>query len=219
MTSRNDHATQIPVIRYPHKEACGYCGTIHEISSLPAPGEIDECARCHLRLEHRKEFEIRRAKAHDWAGWGLALLLPALFLTMMKTVEPLTGRTTHSGLVIGVAALWTHGDRLLALLIGGFSGVFPTLKLCGMWWITREEFSLAPHGRFVHWMVEKTEKLGMVEPFLIALMLVVFKLSAVMQLTVEIGMYCFVAMVVCNFMATYYFDARAFRDPSQYTRS
>ena len=220
MTSASTHARGVEIqIAYPYQEACGYCGTIHEVSSPPGKCESDECARCHLHLEEREDLEEKRAKAHDWAGWGLALLLPALFLTMMKTVEPLTGRVTHAGLVVGVAILWEHGDRLLALLIGGLSGLFPVLKLCGMWWITREKFVHGPHGRFVHWMVEKTEKLGMVEPFVIALMLVVFKLSALMELTVEAGLYCFVAMVVCNFIATFYFDSRVFRDPAQYTRS
>lgn len=138
-----------------------------------------------------------------WLGVGLglsALLLLLGWLLPVMTVETFfvfDDRVTIAGALF---TLLQEGERLLFGIVFLFTVIFPVAKLTLAYlaWhrLSRQRGSL---GDTVGW-IEQLGKWSMLDVFVVALLVVVLKLSIFSDVTVEAGLYIFAAAVVCSML-------------------
>lgn len=186
--------------------ACEFCGRVHVPPPL-APGQSANCARCGSM--------IARA-SHSPVEGTLALALAAAILLVMANVLTflhfsLEGQSQQNTIATGVVALWSHGQPLLAALIGFTTILAPALRLLGLLyvlfplWLGRVPPGVAPALRFQAGLVSW----AMLDVYMLALLVALVKLSQMATVTLEMGAYCFVALFVVLTLVNASYDGEA----------
>jgi len=143
------------------------------------------------------------------------LLLVALVLlgyglqAPILTLEQFYIFSNTVSLLSAVEQLWQQQEIGLFLLIGGFSVVFPVLKIMMLliiWNLSSTDGRW--HQRFLGWL-EEYSKWSMLDVFVVALLIVSVKLGAVLEATVEEGIYAFAASVVLTMVVSTWVGRRA----------
>jgi paraquat-inducible protein A len=145
------------------------------------------------------------ALAASAAGWdrlitaallgAAGLLYAGLTLPIIKTSR-LWIFTDELSLVAVVRVLWREQEFFLSLVVLVFSLVFPTLKLavaCALW---RFAAVRGAHFSRLLSLVEILGKWSLADVMIVALAIVVIKSSGLMNATIGIGIYPFVASIL-----------------------
>lgn len=101
----------------------------------------------------------------------------------------------------GIQLMWQQGSVALALLILGFSVIFPILKIMVLW-ISSCTLAMGDKPGFALHMVEKLGKFSMVDVFVIAAIIVTVKgLPGGTQIHAQWGLYAFTISVLLSMLA------------------
>ena len=154
-------------------------------------------------------FKNSYAVRHPLTGVVINLLLllaMALLVIGVKwpiiTVEKFYFFDNTVSLLSAVRHLWEQSEWALALLIGGFSLLFPVFKLMFLFWVWNLEDSRGQsHQRHLHWL-EMYSKWSMLDVFVVALLVVSVKLGAMAQARVEYGLYAFSVSVLLTMLVS-----------------
>ncbi|MCQ4347513.1 paraquat-inducible protein A [Pseudomonas stutzeri] len=175
--------------------ACHECDLLMHKPDL-ALEQKASCPRCGYELyAHRAQVE-RRSLALVLTA--LALFLPANFLPIMQLT--LLGQTTQDTVWSGVVSLWRSGMEVVALVVFLCSMVVPLLKLlcqllvllCIRW---RWELGW---GRWVYRSYHHLREWGMLEVYLIGILVSIVKLVDMADLTLGTGLFCFVGLLLAQ---------------------
>ena len=129
---------------------------------------------------------------------GSALLLVLGWLMPVMTVETLFIFEDDVSILGASFRLLEHGDFLLFIVIVLFTVLFPTTKLIVAFFAWRQVLRAdARHVRAVHW-VEGIGKWPMLDVFVVALIVVIIKMSVVSDVSIEPGLYVFIIAVVAS---------------------
>ena len=125
----------------------------------------------------------------------MGLVLPAI------TLKELIFWTNTFSVLTGIQSLFDEGHYLLGLIIMLFSIFFPFFKMIilSMVW-----FSELPSGKrefYVHWL-GILGKWSMLDVFVVAVTIVVTKISGLAKANAEVGIYFFGASVVLAMIVT-----------------
>ena len=133
----------------------------------------------------------------------LALVLLALGLTApLLTLEKFYFFSNTVSLWSALGQLAGEGEWGLLLLVGGFSVVFPCLKILMLFLIWNVEAAdSARHRRHLYWLAAYS-KWSMLDVFVVALLVVSVKLGALAQARVEYGIYAFASSVVLTMLVS-----------------
>lgn len=156
-----------------------------------------------------------RTLAHDpvavWVGPALvaafALLVVAWFLPIM-TVTRFWFWSSGVSLFDAVLRFWNTGDYFLFAVIGGFSMLFPALKLVAGFWVWG---CVEPAGRRGRWVVTVVHVLGkwsMLDVFVVALVVVGVQGSLVADVSVHSGIYVFTGAVALSMLSLWLLEHR-----------
>jgi paraquat-inducible protein A len=127
---------------------------------------------------------------------AVAVLLP--FMSVVKL-----GQAETYSLVGGVAALWRQGEVGLALLIGGFSLVFPLMKNLLLVAATTTIVPLSTAARRrLHAFTAHTARMSMLDVFVVAILVVVVKLGDAAAVEVRSGTFLFVLAIALSMAAS-----------------
>ncbi len=137
---------------------------------------------------------------------GLALALAGLLLTFGWTLPVMTVETFYlfedQITILGaLGILFREGELLLFFLIGLFTVIFPVAKLVLAYWLWWRLGRSLPSGSKLPAWIETLGKWSMLDVFVVALLIVVLKLSLLSDVTVEPGLYVFAIGVIAS-MAT-----------------
>ncbi len=121
---------------------------------------------------------------------SIALLLLGWLLPVM-TVRTLLVFYDEVSILTGILRLLESGDILLFLLIALFTVVFPVAKLALAFIAWRRLVAVSPHLRRTLGWVETLGKWSMLDVFVVALLVVVIKVSMVSDVQVHVGLYVF----------------------------
>jgi paraquat-inducible protein A len=125
----------------------------------------------------------------------------AIFQPFMSVVK--LGQAETYSLVGGIAQLWEHGEQALALIIGGFSLVFPLVKNALLVAATTRLLPLtAAHRRSLHAFAAKTGKYSMLDVFVVAIIVVVVKLGDSTEVAVRSGLFLFCLAIALSMAAS-----------------
>ncbi len=131
----------------------------------------------------------------------LAVALLALGLKLpIVSVEKFYFFGNTVSLLSAISQLWQGQERSLAILLGGFSVVFPIIKLLLLFLVWNlEDSNSNRHRRHLKWLATYS-KWSMLDVFVVALLVVTVKLGALAQAQVEFGLYAFAASVILSML-------------------
>jgi paraquat-inducible protein A len=184
-------------------ETCSACRQQFTIS--PTQRQRFLCPHCHAPLPSNAPSWTSSWKSNANAG-TLALiseivLVVAVLLPFMSIVK--FGEAETYSLVEGIRELWEHGEVALALIIGGFSLVFPLVKNAMLIAATTTLLPLtAAHRRTLHAIAAKTAKYSMLDVFVVAVLVVVVKLGKATEVAVRSGTFLFCVAIALSMAAS-----------------
>ena len=178
---------------YRSARACHECDLLQQIPTL-SHGEVAHCQRCGAML---KRFH------HNSLDTSLAFAITGLILFLVANLFPLIslkalGVAQHGNLISSTWALFNAGMPFLGVLMLFTTILFPLFSLLGTIYVLTSvrlgHFSpnIAPLFRFLR----STDAWGMLEIFLLALIVAAVKLMDITEVLVGISLYAFVLLII-----------------------
>ena len=191
-----------PGVQY---KACHCCGLVHR---LPGPALIEStryvCTRCGTAIStgSNSRRSLQRTAA---AALAALLLFPAAIFLPILEIEKL-GHTYTSSIVGGIVELYEHGSWFVATVILLFSIVLPVFKLvmllelCWLRWLEQH------HRAWAYRALEFSGRWSMLDVMLLAFLVMLVKLSGLVEFHVGPAVIAFAACVAMNMIASMVFD-------------
>ena len=206
-------------------KACHCCGLVHRLPGPLGRGPSSElllsetpraseghttestkyiCTRCGTAIS--AGGDSRRSLQRTAAAALAALLLfpSAIFLPILE-IEKL-GHTYTSSIVGGIVELYEHGSWFVATVILLFSIVLPVFKLvmllelCWLRWLEQH------HRAWAYRALEFSGRWSMLDVMLLAFLVMLVKLSGLVEFHVGPAVIAFAACVAMNMIASMVFD-------------
>lgn len=176
--------------------ACHECDALLRTPRL-SPGDSARCGRCGGFLARARRDSIDRTLAFTFASlvlFTLANVFP--FMTFQ-----LEGRTQVSTLVAGAIELWNAGLPELGVLVFLTSVGFPALELFGLIYVLAplrlDGRPLRHHGPVFRW-IQAVGPWGMLEVYLLGVMVAIVKLSEMATLVPGIAFWSFCGLIATS---------------------
>ena len=172
--------------------ACHECDVIHRIKPLPAK-EAAHCIRCGAVLYKHKPNSLERTLAFAFAGLILFILansFPFLGLKIGSQVRETT-------LITGIYELYVQGMQVIAILVLFTTVLVPfTQMLCLLYILLPLKFHRLPKGLpRVFRFVNSVGPWGMMEVFMVGILVSVVKLAKMAKIIPGISLYSFLALI------------------------
>ena len=187
--------------------ACKDCDLLLERVETPR-GDKALCPRCANPLYQPRHNSIEHTLA--LAITGLLLFIPANLLPVMSL--GLVGQENSTTIYQGSAVLFHEGLYWTALLVFFASIVIPLCKLLLMLFVSGhlylDRFSaLLPYAfRYYHYI----DEWGMLEVYMLGVLVAVVKLKGMASVIPGIGLYCFVALLLVTTLMSSLLDEDSF---------
>jgi paraquat-inducible protein A len=180
-------------------DICPECDLLLK-AALPKIGEKAHCPRCGLLLSHPRKRSIERTFALSIAGFILffpSLLLPMVGVTIM-------GNVSTGVLYAGVIALFNDGMEAVAIVVFLASILFPLVNISLALLISGHLYFNRYHRYLTVWMrwMQNLNEWGMLEVYMLGIIVACVKLVALAQLNFGWGLYAFVALLIITTLLT-----------------
>lgn len=154
------------------------------------------CPRCGYELFSRRVQVEQRSLALVLTA--LALFLPANFLPIMQL--NLLGQASQDTVWSGVLGLYHGGMELVAIIVFLCSMVVPLLKLvCQLLVLLSIRWRGARgYGRWLFRTYHHLREWGMLEVYLMGILVSIVKLVDMADLTLGLGLYCFIGLLLAQ---------------------
>jgi paraquat-inducible protein A len=172
--------------------ACHECDLLHQRQPLP-PGGTARCIRCGAKLYSRKRNSLDRVLALTIAGLILFLVANAYpFLTFR-----LEAQVQETTLISGVIELYHQGMWIVAGVVLLTSILMPLLELTGMLYVLVPlKFNLRPWKLPLFFrLVRSFKPWGMMEVFMLGILVAFVKLAKMATLIPGIALYAFMVLI------------------------
>ncbi|KJK22522.1 paraquat-inducible protein A [Burkholderiaceae bacterium 16] len=187
------HAEPAPPADLSRLVACEYCDAVYQRAELD-PGERALCLRCGGQLYREN------SRAYTWL---LPLVITALILFLVSNAYPivemdLKGVRTQTTLWGAVQALYADHMTLVAILVFATTILFPLSEMVMMLYLlVPMAWRRMPPGfeRIVRG-IRQTRPWGMIEVFMIGVLVTLVKLSTMAQVLPGVALWSFAALVV-----------------------
>ena len=172
--------------------ACHECDVIHRIKPLPAK-EAAHCIRCGAVLYKHKPNSLERTLAFAFAGLILFILansFPFLGLKIGSQVRETT-------LITGIYELYVQGMQVIAILVLLTTVLVPFIQmLCLLYILLPLKFHRLPKGLpRVFRFVNSVGPWGMMEVFMVGILVSVVKLAGMAKIIPGISLYSFLTLI------------------------
>ena len=147
-----------------------------------------------------KQFYPRHYEIPALLLVSLATLTCGLFLPVITLEELVFWKHTFSVLT-GIVSLWTEGYYILGLVVLLFSVIFPILKLVMLFSLWFRNLTAQQRQSYVHWLAIMG-KWSMLDVFVVAITIVVAKISNFANAQARMGIYFFGISIVLAILAT-----------------
>ncbi len=172
--------------------ACHECDLLHQRRSLP-PGGTARCVRCGAKLYSRKRNSLNRVLALTFAGLILFIIANVYpFLTFR-----LEAQIQKTNLITGIIELYGQGMWIVAGVVLLTSILTPLLELTGMLYLLLPlKFNRRPWKLpFIFRLIRKFKPWGMMEVFMMGILVAVVKLTKMASIIPGIALYAFLALI------------------------
>jgi len=172
--------------------ACHECDLLHQRRPLP-PGGTARCARCGAVLYRRKRNSLDRV---------LALTIAGLILFVVANVYPfltfrLEAQVQETTLITGIIELYHQGMWIVAGVVLLTSVLMPLLELTGMLYVLIPlKFNQRPWKLSLFFrIIRKFRPWGMMEVFMVGILVAVVKLSKMASIIPGMALYAFMILI------------------------
>ncbi len=186
-----------------HLIACHECDLLIErVANQPDQDVI--CPRCHARLYYTTLNSIERLLALSLAG--LILFIPANLFPILSL--RVFGQSQSEIILQSALSLYEGGLIVVALLILLFAVVVPLIQLIALFYIS---FTLHYRweGRLLRQAMHSYQHLrgwGMLEIFLLGVLISIIKLKDIADLEIGLGLYSLAALIVVITLSSIFFN-------------
>ena len=172
--------------------ACHECDVLHRIKSLPAR-EAAHCVRCGAVLYKHKPNSLERTLAFGFASLILFILansFPFLGLKIGSQVRETT-------LITGIYELYVQGMHLVAIRVLLTTILVPfTQMVCLLYIVLPLKFQRLPNRLpLVFRFVNSLRPWGMMEVFMIGILVSLVKLAGMAKIIPGISLFSFLALI------------------------
>lgn len=180
--------------------ACPHCDLIQEIPAL-ALGESANCLRCNATLYKNQKNSVDRSLAFAITGLILFIIANMFPLLSLKAL----GVTQDGTLFSTAIALFDAGRPLLGMVIFLTTILFPATTLVGTIYVLLQvktnsiDNSTAPIFRFLR----STDAWGMLEIFMLAVLVSVVKLGDLADVILGLSLYAFCLLILTLTLLSY----------------
>ncbi|MHA6137374.1 paraquat-inducible protein A [Pseudomonas mohnii] len=173
--------------------ACHECDLLMRKPKL-ARGEKALCPRCGYELYAHRHNVVHRSLALVIAA--LLLYVPANFLPIMQL--NLLGQSSQDTVWSGVLGLFNSGMQGVAVIVFLCSMGIPLLKLlCQLTVLLSIHFDVGrSYGLLLYRIYHHLRDWGMLEVYLMGVLVAIVKLADMAAMTIGIGLACFVALLL-----------------------
>lgn len=197
MSDSAPSVTQDPLGDLPLEQllACHECDLLMRKPVLQVE-EKASCPRCGFELLAHRAHVQRRSLALVLTA--LALFLPANFLPIMQL--DLLGQATQDTVWSGVVSLYRSGMAAVALIVFLCSMVIPLLKLlCQLLVLLSIRWRVGLlWGRRLYRTYHHLREWGMLEVYLMGILVSIVKLMDMADLTLGTGLLCFIGLLLAQ---------------------
>ena len=187
-------------------KACHCCGLIHQMHTLRA-NQRSLCTRCQSVMDIPRNHERSQGRTAA-AAIAAGLLFPAAILLPILEVEQL-GHHHQSSILGGIIELFRNGNYFVAIVILVFSILLPLAKILALielsWLCTLQQ----RHRAWTYRLMEQIGKWSMMDVMLLALLVMLIKLSGLVQFHFGPAVVAFVLCVTMSMIAAICFDPHA----------
>ncbi len=173
--------------------ACHECDLLMRKPVLQ-DGESAECPRCGYELFRHRHHVVRRSLA--LVVTALLLYIPANFLPIMQL--NLLGQISQDTVWSGVIGLYESGMQGIAVVVFLSSMAVPLLKLlCQLLVLIsiRIDFGRS-YGLLLYRIYHHMREWGMLEVYLMGILVAMVKLMDLADLSLGLGLFCFIALLL-----------------------
>lgn len=173
--------------------ACHECDLLMRKPKLQQ-NEKAQCPRCGYELYAHRHNVVNRSLALVLTA--LVLFIPANFLPIMRL--HLLGQSSYDTVWNGVVGLYESDMRGIAMVVFLCSMAIPLLKLlCQLIVLLSIRFDTGrSYGLFIYRVYHHVRDWGMLEVYLMGVLVAIVKLVDMAQLTIGLGLVCFVALLL-----------------------
>ncbi|TBU96771.1 paraquat-inducible protein A [Phytopseudomonas dryadis] len=173
--------------------ACHECDLLMRKPHI-ADGERAECPRCGYELYSHRHQVVRRSMALVLAA--LLLYVPANFLPIMHL--SLLGQRSEDTVWSGVLGLYDSGMQGVAVVVFLCSMAVPLLKLlCQLLVLLSIRLAVGrSYGLLLYRIYHHLRDWGMLEVYLMGILVSIVKLADIAALTLGFGLFCFIALLL-----------------------
>jgi len=157
-------------------------------------GQKVECPRCGYELYTHRSRVVSRSLA--LVITALLLYLPANFLPIMQL--NLLGQVTEDTVWSGVLGLYSSGMQSIAVVVFLCSMAVPLLKLlCQFAVLLSIRLDVGrSYGLLLYRIYHHMREWGMLEVYLMGILVAIVKLVDLADLSIGLGLFCFVALLL-----------------------
>lgn len=173
--------------------ACHECDLLMRKPHL-ALGEKAQCQRCGYELYAHRHNVVERSLALVIAA--LLLYVPANFLPIMQL--NLLGQATQDTVWSGVVGLFDTGMQGIAVVVFLCSMGIPLLKLlCQLAVLLSIRLNIGrSYGLLIYRIYHHLKDWGMLEVYLMGVLVAIVKLADMAELSLGLGLTCFVSLLL-----------------------
>jgi len=187
-------------------KSCHCCGLIHQVPKLQHD-ERAQCTRCDSVIDQPKNRNRSQARTAAAAVAAMALFPAAVMLPILE-VEQL-GHHHQSSILGGIVELYKTGSFLVATVILLFSIVFPLFKILALVELSWLCLMRQRHRTWTYRLMEQIGKWSMMDVMLLALLVMLIKLSGIVQFHFGPALIAFVLCVSMSMISAICFDPHA----------
>ena len=183
--------------------ACHECDLLHELKELSF-GQGASCSRCGAKMYRRKRETVDRTLA--LAISGLIIYIPANFYPII--VLKVIGSEKANSLFTGVRELF-HGEFwFVATLVLLTSIVLPFINLftLGYTMLSIKLDRMLPHVDYAFKIYSELHVWGMLEVYMLGILVALTKLGSIAKVELGLGLYCFIGLLIITFFSSISLD-------------
>jgi len=183
---------------------CHECDLLVEVPQLKEGNSVS-CPRCHGHII--KHYRSRLVPSIMISLSGLLLFYPANFLPVMTL--SILGNAGENTMVKGVYRLALDGYWWMAFLVLFCSVLVPLLKFFLVFFISvRAHFGWWGMGLITALKIHKKVNVwGMLDVYMIAILLSYIKMMDMGDIVIDIGLFCFIAFLLMDVLVSTRFEA------------
>jgi len=179
--------------------ACHECDLLHRLPTVSGNVTL-KCSRCGAILHRKRKNSLERTLALTLAGLILFVLANAFPFLSFK----METRIQETTLITGIAQLYNQSRQGLAILVFLTTIAVPFLQLTGMLYVLMPlKFGMqAPEMMTVFRFVQGMQPWGMMEVFMLGILVSVVKLAKMAQIVPGIAIFAFLLLIFVQAAAT-----------------